>query len=102
MFSTNVPHAEPRRRSLSLEARSTSQRRTASERKTLAYIVAREGGAIPGLDDLAALHHDETVGQLARKVEILLDQQDGHVALGSQIGDGAADILDDGGLDALG
>ena len=36
------------------------------------------------------------------KFEILLDEQDGDLALGAQIGDGAADILDDRGLDALG
>src|SRR5688572_25564742 len=70
-----------------------------SERKALAYIVPREGGAVAGLDDLAPLHDDETVGQLARKVKILLDEENGHVALGAQIGDGAADILDDRGLD---
>src|SRR5918998_2180308 len=35
---------------------------TVSERKTLAYIVPREGGAIAGFDDLAALHHNKAVG----------------------------------------
>ncbi len=40
--------------------------------------------------------------ELAGKVEILLDQHDGHVAEAAQIGDGAADVLDDRGLDALG
>ena len=55
-----------------------------------------------GQHHLAALHHGVGVGQLAGEIEILLDQQDRHLALLAQVGDGAADVLDDGGLDALG
>jgi hypothetical protein len=36
------------------------------------------------------------------EVVVLLDQQDGHVALLGQGADGALDVLDDRGLDALG
>ena len=42
------------------------------------------------------------VGEIAGELEILLDQQDGHVALLAKIVDGAADVLDDRGLDAFG
>ena len=42
------------------------------------------------------------VGERAGEVEILLDQQDRHPPLPAQVGDGAADILDDGRLDAFG
>ena len=58
--------------------------------------------AVAGIDDGAALHDREMVGELAGEVEILLDQQDGHVAARAQIADGAADVLDDRGLDAFG
>src|SRR6195256_2958995 len=54
------------------------------------------------IDDRAAVHDREMVAQLAREVEILLDQHDRDLAEIAQIGDGAADILDDRGLDALG
>src|SRR5262249_13381271 len=40
--------------------------------------------------------------QRAGKLEILLDQHDRHLALIAQIGDGAPDVLYDGGLNALG
>ncbi len=40
--------------------------------------------------------------RLAGKVEILFDQHDGHGAEAAQIGNGAADILDDRRLDAFG
>src|ERR671927_218134 len=67
---------------------------TVSERKTLAYIVPLEGGAVPGLDDLAAFHNDEAVGELTRELKILLDEQDGDVTPLAQVGNGAADVLD--------
>src|SRR5215213_11203199 len=56
----------------------------------------------PRLDDLAALHHDEAVGQVTRELEILLDQDDRETALVPQVGDRPADVLDDRGLDAFG
>ena len=61
-----------------------------------------EGLAGAGHHDLAAVHDREVVGQLVGELEILLDQQDRHVAALAQIDDGAADILDDRGLDAFG
>ena len=57
---------------------------------------------VPAYDDRAAIHHDEAVAELAGEIEILLDQHDRHVAELAQVGDGAADILDDRGLDAFG
>ena len=42
------------------------------------------------------------VAELAREIEILLDQHDRDLAEIAQVGDGAADILDDRGLDAFG
>ena len=54
------------------------------------------------IDDRAALHDRKMVAQLAGEVEILLDQHDRHLPQPAQIGDGAADVLDDRGLDAFG
>src|SRR5580704_5088629 len=58
--------------------------------------------AVAGIDDGAAVHDGEMVAEFAGKVEILLDQYDGDLAERAQIGDGAADILDDRRLDAFG
>src|ERR1700688_4049824 len=58
--------------------------------------------AAGGIDDSAAVHDGEMVAEFAGKVEILLDQHDGDLAQRAQIGNGAADILDDRWLDALG
>src|SRR5580704_10781888 len=58
--------------------------------------------AVAGIDDGAAVHDGEMVAEFAGKVEILLDQHDGDLAERAQIGDGAADILDDRRLDAFG
>src|SRR6202050_1266384 len=58
--------------------------------------------AIAGIDDGTAVHDGEMVAEFAGKVEILLDQHDADLAERAQIGDGAADILDDRRLDALG
>src|SRR5258705_13470739 len=54
------------------------------------------------LDDLAALHHQVLVGERAREIVVLLDQQDRHVAARGERADRALDVLDDRGLDALG
>src|SRR5260221_7893319 len=53
-------------------------------------------------NDLAALHDREVVGELAREVEILLDEEDRHVAARGELADHRGDVLDDRGLDALG
>src|ERR1700675_801074 len=58
--------------------------------------------AVAGIDDGAAVHDGEMVAEFTGKVEILLDQYDGDLAERAQIGDGAADILDDRWLDAFG
>src|SRR5580692_1031273 len=58
--------------------------------------------AVTGVDDGAAVHDGEMVAEFAGKVEILLDQHDGDLAERAQIGDGAADILDDRRLDTFG
>src|SRR5580693_7755703 len=58
--------------------------------------------AVAGIDNGAAVHDGEMVAEFAGKVEILLDQHDGDLAERAQIGDGAADILDDRRLDAFG
>ena len=58
--------------------------------------------AVAGIFHRAAVHHRKIVAELAGKVEILFDQHDRDVAEVAQIGDGAADVLDDRGLDALG
>src|SRR3984893_4823246 len=73
-----------------------SNRHCALERRLV------HGVAGAGIDDRAAVHHHEMVAQLACEVEILLDQYDRDLPQIAQIGDGAADILDDRRLDALG
>ena len=73
-----------------------------SDRHVTAHGLGIEGLARARHHDLAAVHHGEVVGQLVGEVEILLDQQDRHVAALAQEDDGAADVLDDRGLDAFG
>src|SRR5262245_45052597 len=69
----------------------------------LAADLARiEAGTIAGILHRAAVHHCEIVAELTGKVEILFDQHDRDVAEIAQVGDGAADVLDDRGLDAFG
>src|SRR4051812_4632567 len=60
------------------------------------------GLARAGIHDGAAVHHGEVVAELEREVEILLDQHGCDLAEIAQIRNGAADVLDDRGLDALG
>ena len=50
----------------------------------------------------AAVHDGEMVAEFAGKVEILLDQHNRDLAERAQVSDGAADILDDRRLNALG
>src|SRR6202140_1794221 len=59
-------------------------------------------GARARENDLAAIHHREGFGEFVDEVEILLDQEDGDVALVAEPCDGTADILDDRRLDTLG
>src|SRR5262249_23375878 len=73
-----------------------SNRHRASERRLVHRLTAA------GIDDRAAVHHREMVPQLAREVEILLDQHHRDFSEIAQIADRAADILDDRGLNALG
>src|SRR6516162_4575092 len=47
-----------------------------------------------GVDDPTMLHDEETVGQSRGEAEILLDEQD-REALALELGNGAADLLDD-------
>src|SRR5579863_1899967 len=47
-----------------------------------------------GVDDAAMLHDEKPVGQSRGETEILLDQQDGE-SLPLELGDGAADLLND-------
>jgi hypothetical protein len=60
-----------------------------------------DGLARAGIDDGAAVHDSEVVAELERKVEILLDQHGCDLAEVAQIRNGAADVLDDRGLDAF-
>ncbi len=61
-----------------------------------------EIGAAGRIDHSAPVHHHERVAKFLREIEILLDQHDRHLAKAAQVGDRAADVLDDRGLDALG
>src|SRR5882762_2695035 len=69
----------------------------------LAADLARvEVGAVTGIFHRAPVHDRKIVAELAGKVEILFDQHDCDVAEVAQVGDRAADVLDDRGLNALG
>src|SRR3954470_20008205 len=77
-------------------------RQNGLQRHLAADLAWIEIGAVAGELHRAAIHHRKTVAELAGKVEILFDQHDGDVAEIAQVGDRAADVLDDRGLDALG
>src|ERR1700756_1294981 len=55
-----------------------------------------------GKDDFTALHYKKAGREIPGKIEILLDEQDCHVALHGEGANDALDLLDDRGLDALG
>src|SRR5215216_594362 len=75
---------------------------TALQRHLAADLGGIEIAAVAGIFHRAAVHHREIVAELAGKVEILFDQHDRHIAEAAQVRDGAADVLDDRGLDAFG
>ncbi len=54
----------------------------------------RELGVGEGVDDLSVLHDEEPIGRSRGEAEVLLDQEDGE-AVALELGDGAADLLDD-------
>src|ERR1700741_549202 len=67
-----------------------------------AHVVAVHVGAGAARDDLAALHQQVLVGERAREIVVLLNEQDRHLAGGGERADRALDVLDDRGLDAFG
>src|SRR4051812_23434527 len=67
-----------------------------------AHIVAVHVRAGAAGHDLAALHDEILIGERAREIVVLLDQQDRHVAVRRQRADRPLDVLDDRGLDTLG
>src|SRR3954452_13003451 len=73
-----------------------------SDRKPASYIRLVEFVAPSFDDDRAAIHHGDAVRQIAREVEILLDQQNGQPAALAQQANDPRDFLDDARLDALG
>src|SRR5678816_4792393 len=75
---------------------------TALRKKQRLDAVAIHVGARAAGYDLAALHDEVLVGERAREVVVLLDQQDRHLAGSGERADDVLDLLDDGGLDALG
>src|SRR4051794_15883936 len=70
--------------------------------ETVTDIRLDHAGALARHHDPAPIHDGEPIAEVARELEILLDQQDRHLALPAQVVDGAADVLDDRGLDTLG
>eukprot|EP00521_Asterionellopsis_glacialis_P019668 CAMPEP_0195332872 /NCGR_PEP_ID=MMETSP0708-20121125/13637_1 /TAXON_ID=33640 /ORGANISM="Asterionellopsis glacialis, Strain CCMP134" /LENGTH=106 /DNA_ID=CAMNT_0040401915 /DNA_START=102 /DNA_END=419 /DNA_ORIENTATION=- len=51
--------------------------------------------------DRAAPQNNELVGKIIGEIEILLDQNDGHLSFGSEVANYLADLLDDVGLNAF-
>src|SRR5262249_59350843 len=102
-LSSSQPNPGPLRRAMQAALKSDmtskaelSNRHCAFERRLVHRVTAA------GIDDRASVHHREMVPQLAREVEILLDQYHGDPPKIAQIGDGAADVLDDRRLDTHG
>src|SRR4029077_3693236 len=73
-----------------------------SNRKVTPNLGLNHGCSLAGKHHLAAFHHRVGIGELARKLEVLFDEDDRHLALIAQKFDGAPYVLDDGGLNALG
>src|ERR1700677_3668078 len=73
-----------------------SHRHSRAHRR-LVHLLARTGE----YND-ATVHHGIVVTDVARPFEILLHDEDRHLALAAQVHEGAADVLDDRRLDALG
>src|SRR5215469_8597589 len=71
----------------------------ASYREIAANIGFHHVASVAGQYHFAALHDDIALGQRAGEFEILLDQQDCHVAPRRETADDALDVLDDRGLD---
>src|SRR5437588_6365462 len=84
------------------EPETTSLENTMLQRHLAADFGGIEVRAVAGIFHRAPVHDREIVAELAGKVEILFDQHDRQIAEAAQIGNRAADILDDRGLDAFG
>ena len=52
--------------------------------------------------DLASVHDEEVVGEFSDEIEVLFDDEDGHVFGGDQVLEYFSDLLNDVGLDAFG
>src|SRR5581483_2884437 len=70
--------------------------------ETLTDIGRLHHGTVACHHKLAAIHDREIVGKLLHEVEILLHQEDRHVAALTEVFQRITDILDDRGLDAFG
>src|SRR3954471_3050920 len=73
-----------------------------SDGKPASYIRFVEFVAPSFDDNRAAIHHGDMVRQIAREVEILLDQQNGQPAALAQQANDPRDLLDYARLDTLG
>ena len=101
-FLRNVGPRRSRRRPRTEAARRSIDGARPSDRhprahRGLVHLLARAGE-----HDDAAIQHRVIVADVARPFEILLDDEDRHLALAAQMHERAADVLDDRGLDALG
>src|SRR3954466_14076422 len=83
-------------------ASGTNRFLTLLQRHLAADLAWIELAAIAGIFHRTPVHDREIVAELAGKVEILFDQDDGDVAEAAEIGDGTADVLDDRRLNAFG
>src|SRR5215813_6549130 len=79
-----------------------SRSKTPSNRQVVAHGRFVHVGTAAGQHDLAALHDEVGRSEVAGEFEILLDEEDRHVAALGEALDDAGDLLDDRGLDALG
>ena len=64
--------------------------------------VLGEGGHRARGGNRAALEDGKVISEFLAEIEVLLDEENAHVSLVTELADGLADLVDDVGLDALG
>jgi hypothetical protein len=78
-----------------------SRRRSISDGDTTADILFVHLSARVRHHDLSTIRDRASLGQITRKLELLVNTHDGHVALLMQVVAGAANVFDNRGVEAL-